>query len=61
MGKKVAAGGNFCSFAKRTSESAFSQFKGRLQLSGFGLPYTWDCAQLFDSALCKSSDSTKPI
>ena len=54
MGEEVTAGCDFGSLGQRTSEGTLPQFKGRFQLGRFGLPHTWNRAEFFDSALCKS-------
>ena len=61
MGEEVTAGCNFCSFGQRTSEGTLSQFEGRLQLSRFGLPHTWDRTEFFDPALRKSGHIPESI
>jgi hypothetical protein len=61
MSEEVPARCDFGAFCQGTSKGTLPQFEGRLQLGRLGLPYTWNSAEFFDSALRKPSHTTEPI
>src|SRR5580765_8576341 len=61
VGEEVTTGCDLGSLGQWTSECPLPHFKGRLQLGRFGLPHTWNCAELFDSASCKSGHIPESI